>query len=164
MMRKLASAAVCVACCFSFAGCSDSDRPNVAPVRGKVTYNSKPVAGATVEFLCPGAPRPASGTTDADGHYHLTTFEPEDGAILGTHVITVNKYNAEQEESPLQPVAPGKSINEAIAEDMRRSVDTIEKAKKAKPLLPPKYGNRSTSDLNREVVAGENVIDIELKD
>ena len=93
LVFSLLAAAACIAC----GGCSGSDRPACAPVRGEVTYLGKPVVGATVAFLCHGAPRPAMGTTDATGTYQLTTFEPDDGAVIGTHVVTVKKYAMQAE-------------------------------------------------------------------
>src|SRR5436190_19619243 len=80
------------------AGCSHSGM-SIAPVHGKVTYKGGPVAGATVEFLCTGASRPAAGTTDEQGNYRLTTFTAGDGAMIGTHVVTVNVYASEAESS-----------------------------------------------------------------
>jgi hypothetical protein len=150
--------------CVLLGGCSGSDRPATAPVRGQVRYENRPVANATVAFLCPGAPRLAVGTTDQNGNYQLTTYEENDGAILGTHVVTVNLYASESEANALgsDSSTSGQSTSKSIEEAMKRSVKQIEKAEKAKPPIPTKYSDRRTSDLNKEVVKGENVIDIDL--
>jgi hypothetical protein len=135
----------------------------MAPVRGQVTLDRKPVAGATVVFLCQGAPRPAVGTTDSSGNFQLTTFEPNDGAVVGTHVVTVKKGASQSEKAGAANEAEAeldsaKEIDDAV----KRSMSARRKAPKAKAEIPAKYGHRSTSNLSKDVVAGENVIDIEL--
>lgn len=148
-----------------WAGCSHSGR-TISPVRGQVTYQKKPVAGATVTFLCPGAPRMAVGTTDENGNYQLTTFQPNDGAIVGTHVVTVNIYTVQPDAVALGtgPTSTRKGMSTSIDDAMKRSVQQIKKTEKAKPLIPPKYGDRRTSDLHKDVVKGNNVINIDLTD
>jgi hypothetical protein len=68
----------------------------MAPVKGRVTFNGKPVKEAAITFAPvpktdkdkePG--KPATGFTDEDGYYELSTFEPLDGAIVGNHKVTV---------------------------------------------------------------------------
>jgi hypothetical protein len=150
--------------CILLAGCSSSNDRWMAPVGGQVTYQGKPVANATVAFLCPGAPRPSVGTTDDSGNYRLTTFEQNDGAIVGTHAVTVNVYATEAETSVFAGTTDvgGKATAKSIDDAMKRSVKQIEKAEKSKPPIPLKYADRRTSDLRKEVVAGENKINIEL--
>jgi hypothetical protein len=167
MNRKfLAPTVVCLVVSLVSAGCSRSGRPAVAPVRGQVTYQAKPLARATIAFLCPGAPRLAVGTTDEAGNYRLTTFEPDDGAIIGTHIVTVNMFDSEPEEVVVGPDPPtiAKPMSKSIDDAMKRSVRRIQIADKAKPRLPTKYAERRTSDLRKEVVAGDNIINIDLKD
>lgn len=162
----LAASVVCSVVCLVSAGCSRSGRPAVAPVRGQVTYQAKPLARATVAFLCPGAPRLAVGTTDEAGNYRLTTFEPNDGAIIGTHVVTVNIFESDPEEVVVgsDPPTSAKLTSKSIDDAMKRSVRRMQTAEKAKPPLPPRYTERRTSDLRKEVVAGDNIINIDLKD
>ena len=74
------------------AGCSGVKRPTLVRVSGTVTVNGKPVEGATVVFTpMEGGARNAEGITDASGVYQLTTFEPNDGVILGKHAVTIRK-------------------------------------------------------------------------
>src|SRR5712671_5793789 len=84
----LAGSSALVGACLLLAGCSQSGRMPMAPVHGQVTYQGRPVANAAVEFLCPGASRPAAGTSDEQGNYRLTTFTANDGAMIGPHVVT----------------------------------------------------------------------------
>jgi len=143
-------------------GCSRSGRPATAPVHGLVTFQGKPVVKATVTFLCPGAPRLAIATTDDSGIYRLTTFEPNDGAVIGTHVVTIEKESPELQQTMETKPADSKSMSKAIAQAMRQTAQQIEKADKAKSLLPAKYADRRTSDVRKEVVAGDNLINIDL--
>jgi hypothetical protein len=147
------------------AGCTTSDRPLTAPVRGQVTYRGRPVAGATVSFLCPGAPRPAIGTTDASGNYVLTTFEPNDGAVVGTHVVTVRQFSTDIGTSrvPVPADQDGEAMADAIGQAMQQTARQLQDSERAgAQLLPPKYADRKTSDLRKEVRSGDNTVDIEL--
>jgi hypothetical protein len=77
-----------------FSGCHRSPY-TVAPVHGKVTVDDKPVTQATLMFAPissgeetnPG--KPAFGTIESDGVYHLTTFAKNDGAVIGDHWVTI---------------------------------------------------------------------------
>jgi hypothetical protein len=150
-------------CCLA-AGCSGSDRPEVAPVRGQVTYQGQPVAGAMVSFLCQGAPRLATATTDESGNYALTTFEPNDGAIIGSHVVTVKKDPAGLDALPPGVSADAKITAKSTEAAVQQNMVMMEKAEKLKSPLPPKFADMRTSDLRKEVVEGDNVINLELKD
>jgi len=59
-----------------------------------------PVAGAAVAFSPLAGGRRATGVTDAEGRFRLTTFRPGDGAVLGEHVASV------YEERPAAGPAP----------------------------------------------------------
>jgi hypothetical protein len=150
--------------CGLLPGCSGRpDRPATFPAQGKVTYQGKPVAGATVAFLAPGAPRLAVGTTDNAGSFRLTTYEPNDGAVLGSHVVTVSKRSLVSNSTipTVEEVTSGQLSTEEINAAIDRS--SLEMAK-ARSELPVKYADRKTSDLHLEVVDGENVFEIELAD
>jgi hypothetical protein len=160
---KLRLLTIAAATCLALGGCSASDRPAMAPVSGKVTFQGKPIAGATVVFLCPGAPRQAVGTTDASGTYRLTTFESSDGAVVGTHVVTVKKGAAISEEGDAEletneELDSAKEVDDAV----KRTLETRRRVRKSRPEIPAKYAHRSTSDLSKDVIAGDNVINIEL--
>lgn len=70
-------------------GCAGSDRPPLGKVKGVVTLDGTPVPNASVMFTPIAGGRPASGTTDAEGRFSLTTFDPGDGALIGEHRVTV---------------------------------------------------------------------------
>ena len=75
--------------------------PTIAPVRGRVTWNGKPVKDAMVTFSPrpkseddkePG--KPATGQSDADGNFVLSTYKPYDGAQVGMHQVTISLDDA----------------------------------------------------------------------
>src|SRR4051812_6690607 len=70
---------------------------SMAPVKGKVTCNGKPVANAAIVFspvpkndADRESGKPATGYTDAEGNYRLSTFKNFDGALVGKHRVTVS--------------------------------------------------------------------------
>jgi hypothetical protein len=111
----------------SVAGCGPA-RPATTRVSGLVTFKGAPVAEADVNFI-PADGRPASGRTDAEGRFSLSTFVPGDGVLPGEHVVTVSKQVA------------SKSNPDDIYQNY---VD----------LLPPQYGSLRTSPLRATVEAG----------
>ena len=109
----------------SLSGCSDADRYDTTPVRGVVTCQGKPVANGTVNFT----PMPnqgkadgrrgrvALGMTDKDGRFKLTTYQNDDGAIVGKHTVTVGLNGAEGENiDPSKGFACSKSSKEITVE------------------------------------------------
>jgi phage-related protein len=162
---KAASSALAGVCILFLLGCLGSGKRTIVPVHGQVTYQGKPVAGATVEFLCDGASRPAVGMTDNEGTYQLTTFTQNDGAMVGTHVVTVNVYATIAEAAlPVPKGTDSKATSKAIDEAVKQSLRNQAMAEKAPPKVPVKYTERRTSDLRKDVVKGDNVINIELSD
>ena len=132
-----------------------SDRPMVAPVKGTVTYEGKPVEGASVAFWTDGAPRAALGVTNAQGEFQLTTFESGDGAVPGEHTVTVTKTSVAQNQTETVEV-----------EDLTKFAETTmasENAAPQKSLLPEKYGIQGTTPLRKTVSPdGPNELTIEL--
>lgn len=84
-----------VAVAIAIVGCSGrpANRPATYPVSGIVQFSGSPVAGATVGFQSKQPQgRSASGITDAQGRYELTTFSRGDGAPPGDYGVIVLKY------------------------------------------------------------------------
>jgi hypothetical protein len=74
--------------------CGCSSQP-MAPVKGRVMFNGKPVKAAAVTFSPAGAAgqketgKPGTGFTDDDGNFQLSTFSNYDGALVGNHAVLV---------------------------------------------------------------------------
>ena len=73
-------------CC---GGCSHSDRPALGLVRGTVTFDGSPLAGAFVVFTPHEGGRQSSGYTNQDGIYELTYLRDIKGAKVGTHKVAI---------------------------------------------------------------------------
>ena len=140
----------------ALAGCSRGPaRPKVAPLHGRVLYKGQPLAGYDVTFMCPGSPRYSYGVTDEEGHFTLTTFEPNDGAVVGENKVTVFKL-----------VRPPRELGGDVPDP---EVYMREMARVTKPpphALPARYGDGdpNKSELTLTVVDGENTPLLELRD
>ena len=130
----LVAAAVC--------GCGPS-HPHVVPTSGVVTYQGQPVAGAQVNFMAPNAARAAYGVTDAEGRFRLSTYGKEDGAVPGSHPVTVAKPTETVTGSGMSPDDPDGGYAAAMGQAARSPAPKSE--------LPNKYANPQTSGLTAEV-------------
>ena len=153
MIRELVATLVLVSPCLVGCGGSGSDRPELVPVKGTVTFKDSPVEGATVTFFNANSPRSASGITDAAGKFQLTTFDTNDGAVPGEHTVTISKVEASADA----PMSGGMSP-EQIQAKMKEQVDRMKgnlTESAAKTTLPAKYADPKTSGETRTVVKGD---------
>ena len=72
-------------------GCSDNGAPREAavPVAGRVTYKGQPLPRYQVIFAPVDGRRPASGISDENGNFTLSTNAEGDGAPPGMHKVAV---------------------------------------------------------------------------
>ena len=68
-------------------GCGDG-KPTRVPVSGKVLIDGKPLTIGSIVFVPQGA-RPSGGAIDKEGHFVLTCYQHGDGAVLGSHRVSV---------------------------------------------------------------------------
>ena len=81
----LGIAGACTA--FSAAGCGAKP----VPTKGVVTVDGKPLVKATVMFTSQeSGGKDATGLTDANGGFELTTAHEKDGALPGLYKVTVH--------------------------------------------------------------------------
>lgn len=117
--------------------------PPAHPAGGTVTYQGRPLGQATVVFLAdvPGKDRSlaAVALTDAAGRFRLRTYRDGDGAIAGTHRVTVRRMVVTTPGGkPLVPNASGDILDLPTE----------------KHLIPEKYASPETSGLSATVSAG----------
>ncbi|MDX1929774.1 MAG: hypothetical protein SFV81_24825 [Pirellulaceae bacterium] len=134
----------------SLPACSSSDewtakRLKVYKAGGTVLLDGKPCPEAVVTFFSDTNSVSATGRTNAEGKFQLTTYNDGDGAVEGAHKATVVKREFVEEKTKYD------SANE-------RSVALI-----PKELLPKKYMTPSTSGLSYTVAtSGANDFKIEI--
>lgn len=121
-------------------GCS-SKGPELAPVEGVVTLDGTPLEGATVLFHPADGGKPATGTTDAQGKFTLTTQNLGEGAQVGMNNVSVSKEK--KAESPA-------NVEEGEIVDV--NLET-----------PPKYASPKLSGLSVDVQPGMPPVTLELK-
>lgn len=133
-------------------GCG-SGHPERGIVQGTVTLDGKPLTKGSVTFW-PTVGRSALGEIQPDGSYTLTTFEPGDGAIVGSHKVTI-----EVSEPGTAAPAPTSFEEEVKMLKEGQSPDlTIPR----KFLAPKRYTRPETTDLTAEIKSGVNRIDLKL--
>jgi hypothetical protein len=107
---------------FGFLLASGCGSNTMAPVKGRVTCDGQPVAGAHLIFAPvpesdddrePG--KPATGLSEADGNYALSTYRLHDGARVGKHEVTVtlddtNPARCERKTVRTVEVKPGSNV------------------------------------------------------
>jgi len=136
LLEILAAAALVVA-----PGCGSDNGLTLAKVSGKVTYNGKPVTNGTVFFkpdestgtVGPGA----AAALKADGTYIMSTENPNDGVIVGTHKVGI---------TGIEPIEGGEATPEV---DPTKDAAAFMKAKAqaARPAPPkPKSGEEVYTD------------------
>jgi len=165
VFRVAAFFSVVVALSLSGCGGDTTTRPDTAAVSGRVMYNGSPVVGASVSFTAEGASRSANGETNDKGEFVLTTFDTDDGAVLGEHLVTITKMASSSSFDPdLEKMDTG-GYAKSMEKSKDRSVIPGGSAEEVKGLLPAKYADPVESGLSRTVVAGEeNVFNFDLKD
>ncbi|WP_166829244.1 hypothetical protein [Thalassoroseus pseudoceratinae] len=75
-------------CLCGMLGCGGPDRPERVPVSGQVLIDGEPLTVGSVQIL-PENARAANGKIDSEGRFEMTTFEPGDGVVPGTHRVVV---------------------------------------------------------------------------
>lgn len=88
----------------SLAGCDG--RPKRVPVSGRVLIDGQPLQRGFIQVI-PSDARAANGEIGPDGSFHLTTFDPNDGCVLGTHKVAIIA-NESQGANAMKWYAPAK--------------------------------------------------------
>lgn len=148
-------------------GCSGADDiGRLSPVSGTVTYKGEKVAKARINFVPTSKEgRGASGQVE-NGAYTLTTLNPNDGALEGEYLVTVDDRETDTEslKKEAEKLAAKKGMEKfsggaMIPQDMQAKA-----LQSAKGRLPGKYQIASATDVKVTVKPQSNTIDIELKD
>lgn len=141
-LGDVAAVVVAVCCLVPLAGCGRKAVAPTAAAAGVLTCDGKPLPGMNLTFT-PVAGRSATGTTDAEGRFSLSTFKRGDGAVPGKHRVTLSSPSTDE---------PMPGTPEAAA------------WKPAALRFAKKYAAPGTTDLEVEIPAGGNtaiVLDVE---
>jgi hypothetical protein len=104
IMIRFGLALLVVAALAVLPGCgSGQNLPEMGEVTGTITYDGNPLAGASVGFEPQGGGGPSSCTTDASGKYELMYTRDVKGAVVGKHVVRIEKMaDAENMDQEIQ--------------------------------------------------------------
>jgi hypothetical protein len=140
MKRWRLAVLVCAAVC----GCGKSGPPTVQtmPVKGKITLDGKPLAGAEVVFSVVDPPAVFAGRTKEDGTYELQGLAGTESSLAGDCKVTVSRM-VKPDGSPL-------GAGEAPA-----NVGATEQ-------VPAKYSQIDTTTLSKNVPPGGGSFDFDL--
>ncbi len=140
-------------------GCGPS-RPTTVPVDGTVTLDGEPLEGASVVFTPEGEGKVAVGTTDSAGKFTLTTYTPGDGAVVGTHKVTVRKTAGGGEEPSAAPESEDAEDAEALEAPLMG--EDVGATAEAEWITPKKYSNPASTPLTVEVERGMDPVTLDL--
>lgn len=146
---------ICMLAAVSFVvGCGEgASLTGTTAATGTVTYKGQPVEGATVIFSPTVEGRAASGRTDAEGAFELTTLSASDGVMPGTYSVAISKTEMEG------------GLSGEEAQKYFEEHNAPPPAATRKELLPAKYKDAATSGLTANITeGGENNFTFELVD
>jgi hypothetical protein len=141
------------------AGCGGA---GLVKVKGVVTLDGKPLSSATISFIpIAGAGRPASGLSDADGNFQLTTHRTNDGAAPGEYKVTVTKEQA-GEVAKIDRSRGELSMEAMFAKKDPEARKKLAQARQKVQLLVPRIYTDATKTPLKEVVPADGIIRLEL--
>ncbi|BBO33340.1 carboxypeptidase-like regulatory domain-containing protein [Lacipirellula parvula] len=133
-LRSVARCALAIIV-IGIAGCSDA---NFSTVSGRVSLNGASLDGGAITFIPEAAGPLAYGNVAPDGTYSLQSSGGVEGLRPGNYTATVSYRSGRP--------SPGMTLAQ---------IQALEK-------VPISYTTPETSDLKKEVKAGDNQIDLEL--
>ncbi len=145
---------------FTFTGCGYR-RPAQVKTTGTVTLDGEPVAQASLMFI-PDSGRPASGNTNKDGAFELSSYGGNDGLPAGNYRVTVTKlvlkekYQQQLKKLETQADEAAESGEESEAVDVEFSDNAYENE------LPEKYAELDTTDINVTITKQQEPLVISL--
>ena len=118
-------------------------------IKGKVTLDGQPLAGATVQFVPEDGSRPAVGTTATDGTFTLTTYKPGDGVLPGEYRVLISKMS----EHAIVPADPNdkEAMKTIMTQLMKRTAPRPKEPGKMADMVPGVYSDRVQTPLRQTV-------------
>lgn len=123
-------------------------RPATHRAGGVVEYRGQPVTRAIVTFVAReesrGTEFTAVGLTDDRGRYELKTFRPGDGALAGSHRVTIEKRSLGGGHAGDKKIPTNREEYEAQRAAQAGAAKFVGE-------LPARYGDAKTSGLTADV-------------
>lgn len=133
---------ICMVACGCGKGGAGAPQICELPVKGTVTLDGKPLAGADVVFMTGFPPAAFAARTNDDGTYQLQTIAGREAECQGDCKVTISRM-VKPDGSPLAP------------DETPANVGAIEQ-------LPGKYSRFERTTLSAAVAGGEATIDFAL--
>jgi hypothetical protein len=132
-------------------------------VEGILTLDGKPLPGAAISFMpIAQGTRPASGRSETDGSFRLTTFATDDGALPGEYKVVVTAPESDTSRPRGNPMQMSDKDKAAFFMRMAPEVREKEEAKKPKSTVPEVYTNMEKTPL-RQIVPADGKVKLELR-
>ncbi|MDG1875294.1 MAG: hypothetical protein P8J27_15375 [Mariniblastus sp.] len=143
MNYKIHLSIPCLLAALVICGCGPSSG-TISPVSGKLTLDGEPMAGVEIIFspkMVEGNANPGPysvGTTDAAGDFTLKTRYGDEGAVVGSHIVTMQYSDIEagvMEElrGELEDI---KTSGEGDAEDIKAQMAAVTEKLKGRAVIP----------------------------
>jgi hypothetical protein len=138
------------------AGCGNQ---SLSKVEGVVTLDGAPLSDATVSFMPVGNGRAASGLTDSNGYFRLTTFRTDDGALAGDYKVIVLH---DERELKIPVTDDEKKAGRVGTMTPQGKKKQAEQKSKKRPMVPEIYSDIKKTPL-KEVVPTNGKIELALR-
>jgi hypothetical protein len=145
---------------FTFTGCGYR-RPAQVKTTGTVTLDGEPVANAALMFI-PDSGRPASGNTNTNGDFQVSSFGGNDGLPAGNYRVTATKLILKDKYQERYDRQVERAAAEAEPGEEPEEVD-IEFGENAYANeLPKKYAELDTTDITMIITKQQEPLVISL--
>ncbi|HVX13797.1 MAG TPA: hypothetical protein VHC22_21625 [Pirellulales bacterium] len=142
-MRRLALAMfACMATCGCGRATAGPPKLQTMPIKGTITLDGQPLAGADVTFIVGALPDTFAGRTKDDGTYELQGLSGREANLNGACKVTVSRL-AKRDGSPLGP------------DETPADAGAVEQ-------LPPKYSRYDATTLTATVAPTGGTFDFAL--
>jgi hypothetical protein len=133
------------------AGCSPSGQVKTYPVKGRVTFEGKPMQGGGAISLIPTTDqrgKTAAGTIKPDGSYLLGTYHEADGSMAGEFRVIIFQETVKEVAPAADGTAPSAAASSTVAPADR---------------IPVVYASDRQSPLTATIEPKANEINFDLK-
>lgn len=145
---------------FTFTGCGYR-RPAQVKTTGTVTLDGEPVTNAALMFI-PDSGRPASGNTNTNGDFQVSSFGGNDGLPAGNYRVTATKLILKDKYQERYDRQVERAAAEAEPGEEPEEVD-IEFGENAYANeLPKKYAELDTTDITMIITKQQEPLVISL--